>query len=310
MTVINYISVVIPLYNNETYIQEAINSALFHRVVGEVVVVDDCSSDKSVLQVKKLSDPRIKLIELKENRGVSHARNVGVSFSTGRFIAFLDSDDYFLKNRFCEDMKLIQQEEVDIVYNALGSFNEKTKKENELITTLSKNYPPETLLDVFTGIIKEPGHLSLDTMTFKRYCFSKYSFNPSLFLGEDTELIIKMASRYKMHAGELKTPVAIRRIHTKNNSSIRHSQFYSQRERLYFSLINEIGEDIPLKNLNLIRSHYYKFYNIRKTNIQKFYSYFAAMLQTPQIILCKKFHYENFLIHIPLMKKLKQVLSP
>jgi glycosyltransferase involved in cell wall biosynthesis len=90
------ISVIIPMYNAEKYIEGAINSVLQqkdHHFEYEIIVVDDKSIDNSIEIVKKINYPKVILIELKTNSGVSHARNVGMKAAKGEWIQFLDSDD-------------------------------------------------------------------------------------------------------------------------------------------------------------------------------------------------------------------------
>jgi len=87
------ISVVIPLYNKETYIDRAINSVLNQTFQEfEMIIVNDGSTDKSAEVVKSFTDPRIRLIQ-QENAGVSAARNRGIEEAKADLIAFLDSDD-------------------------------------------------------------------------------------------------------------------------------------------------------------------------------------------------------------------------
>jgi teichuronic acid biosynthesis glycosyltransferase TuaG len=90
------ISVIMPCYNSENTVSESIISILSQSFVNfELIVVDDGSIDGTTQVIKRLliHDSRIKLIALKENKGVHHARNVGINFSNGRFLAFCDSDD-------------------------------------------------------------------------------------------------------------------------------------------------------------------------------------------------------------------------
>lgn len=87
------VSVIIPCYNREKYISEAIDSALVQSYPNiEIIVVDDGSTDKSVEVIKKYKESVI-LIEQK-NKGPSAARNVGIQNSRGELLIFLDSDDY------------------------------------------------------------------------------------------------------------------------------------------------------------------------------------------------------------------------
>ncbi len=92
------VSVVIPTYNRKDYLLEAIRSVLAGTFADyELIVVDDSSTDRTVEAVGGL-DRRIRYL-FQENRGVSAARNKGVSISRGKYVAFLDSDDLWKKEK-------------------------------------------------------------------------------------------------------------------------------------------------------------------------------------------------------------------
>lgn len=91
------VSVVIPVYNRQASAERALRSALAQRVPGmEIVVVDDGSQPAFVLPRDLRSHGGIRLIRHDDNRGQSAARNTGVSAAAAEWIAFLDSDDYWL----------------------------------------------------------------------------------------------------------------------------------------------------------------------------------------------------------------------
>ena len=88
------VSVITPTFNDEIFIVETINSVLnqiYQNI--ELVIVDDCSSDKAVEIIKSFRDSRIKLICNDKNRGAAFSRNVALSVSTGDYVAFSDGDD-------------------------------------------------------------------------------------------------------------------------------------------------------------------------------------------------------------------------
>ena len=86
-------SVVIPLYNKAPHIEASLASALADRErVGEVIVVDDGSTDNGAALAERNGDPRVRVIR-QPNGGVSRARNVGIEASRGEWVAFLDADD-------------------------------------------------------------------------------------------------------------------------------------------------------------------------------------------------------------------------
>lgn len=92
------VSVVMPVYNAEPWLARSIDSVLeqSHAAL-ELVAVDDCSSDRSwpMLQDYAARDARVRVIRLQKNTGVAAARNAGIAAATGRYVAFLDSDDWW-----------------------------------------------------------------------------------------------------------------------------------------------------------------------------------------------------------------------
>jgi len=105
------ISVIVPMYNSEKYIRETLASVLEQEAHGfsiEVIVVNDCSTDRSAEIVRSIRDERIVLIELEKKVGPSESRNTGLRHARGEWIEFLDSDDrisndLFHKFRQCMD---------------------------------------------------------------------------------------------------------------------------------------------------------------------------------------------------------------
>ena len=92
------ISVIIPLYNKEHYIQKTLQSVLTQTYQNwEAIIIDDGSTDNSANIVRATIDSRIKFFQ-QENRGVSYTRNRAIDMATGDFIAFLDADDEWMKD--------------------------------------------------------------------------------------------------------------------------------------------------------------------------------------------------------------------
>jgi len=103
------VSVIMPTYNGEKTIQRAIKSVLNQSYKNlEVIVVDDCSQDNTVMVVNSIKDRRIKLIRHNENRNGSAARNTGIKESRGKYIAFLDDDDEWLKEKISKQIKYLK----------------------------------------------------------------------------------------------------------------------------------------------------------------------------------------------------------
>ncbi|EAK0567165.1 glycosyltransferase family 2 protein [Campylobacter jejuni] len=113
------ISIILPTYNVEQYIARAIESCInqtFKNI--EIIVVDDCGSDKSIDIVKEYvkKDDRIKIIHNEENLKLLRARYEGVKVANSPYIMFLDPDDYLELNACEECMKILKNNEIDLLF--------------------------------------------------------------------------------------------------------------------------------------------------------------------------------------------------
>lgn len=112
------ISVLMAVYNCDKYLRESIDSILDQTWSDfEFIIVDDGSTDNSLQILKEYSDPRIKVITYEENKGVAHARNVGLEQCTSEFVALMDADDIALPDRLKLQYEyLMEHDEIDGVY--------------------------------------------------------------------------------------------------------------------------------------------------------------------------------------------------
>lgn len=110
------ISVIVPVYNSEKYINRCLDSILKQKGNFEIVIVDDGSTDSTpqILKEYQKNNSNIKLITQK-NEGVSSARNKGLKASTSKYITFVDSDDWLEPNAFKDSIKLIKKDSPDIL---------------------------------------------------------------------------------------------------------------------------------------------------------------------------------------------------
>ena len=105
------ISVIIPTFNRATTIGYCIKSIINQTYQPyEIIIVDDCSTDRTIEVIKSFNDPKIRVIQLTKRSGAQAARNRGIYESKGEWIAFQDSDDEWRSNKLEEQIKVLNKE--------------------------------------------------------------------------------------------------------------------------------------------------------------------------------------------------------
>lgn len=131
------ISIITPVYNAETFIEETIKSVMDQSYDHwEMILIDDCSTDNTRIKLSKYKqiDNRIKIVHLKENKGPAIARNTGLNQAKGRYIAFLDSDDQWLPHKLDKQLNFMQKKAIAFSYTAynrvqmIGNRKESSKE--------------------------------------------------------------------------------------------------------------------------------------------------------------------------------------
>lgn len=124
----NKISVIIPVYNVELYLDECLKSLLKQTHTNlEIVCVEDCGTDSSlaILERYKTQDSRIKIVRTAQNMGIAHVRNLGLKSATGDYIFYLDSDDYLASDTILEHLlQKILEDDSDFVFSRTATFSE------------------------------------------------------------------------------------------------------------------------------------------------------------------------------------------
>lgn len=121
------ISVIMPAYNCEKFLAKAIKSVQNQTYSNwELIIVDDASTDNTLKIAKnaEIDDQRIKVIKMKQNSGVSVCRNTAVNVAEGRYLAFLDSDDVWSKNKLQHQLDFMQRNQVALCHTAYAFMNE------------------------------------------------------------------------------------------------------------------------------------------------------------------------------------------
>ncbi len=119
------VSIITPCYNSSPFLEETIQSVMNQTFSDwEWLITDDQSTDNSVKIIQKVSDARIVLTISKKNGGAGHARNISLQKAKGRYITFLDADDFW-EPRFLEEMvSFMKKEKAEIAYSNYARCDE------------------------------------------------------------------------------------------------------------------------------------------------------------------------------------------
>lgn len=115
------VSIITPMYNAEHYVAETMDSVLKQTYENwEMIIVDDCSTDQSPDIVKQYAkkDGRIRYYRNTQNLGVAKSRNAAIEFATGRYIAFLDSDDRWLPGKLEKQLTYMKEHQSVFCFSA------------------------------------------------------------------------------------------------------------------------------------------------------------------------------------------------
>lgn len=127
------VSIVIPVYNGEEYLEKTVNSILSQLYTNfELILVNDGSSDnsKEIINALIIKDKRIKAFH-KENGGVAAARNYGINKAEGDLIAFCDQDDLWLPAKLSQQIPLFKNQKVGLVYCGAIAYYSNLNKEKK-----------------------------------------------------------------------------------------------------------------------------------------------------------------------------------
>lgn len=135
-------SIIVPSFNSERTIEDTLVSIENQSYKNwECLIIDDHSSDFSVNIIRKVCkrNNKFKLVILKDNGGVSRARNIGIEMSKGRFICFLDSDDLWEIDFLKKSLNLLIQSKCKLTYSSYIRFLDSNKK------FFFRKYPPKLI---------------------------------------------------------------------------------------------------------------------------------------------------------------------
>lgn len=244
-------SIIIPLYNKAYYIDKSIISVLNQTFTEfELIVVNDGSTDDSLDRIGHFKDARLKIIN-QQNAGVSIARNNGVKRAEYDYVAFLDADDWW-DEHFLEEMKLLIENYPEAGIYGCNYYYVKNGKSRLADKGLEKGFTAGYInyFKVYAKTFCVPFNCSF--VIVDKDAFNTFGgFNPALKFGEDIDLWIRLALKYKV--SYLNKPLAYSNQDVEtNNRALGIKKLYNKESFYIFNLSyleNEEKKNKDIKRL-------------------------------------------------------------
>jgi glycosyltransferase involved in cell wall biosynthesis len=195
------VSIIIPSYNHEKYVEEAIESILVQTFQDfEIVITDDASADATVKLIKKYDDPRIKLICFEENRGACAAANSCIQNSTGELIALLNSDDVFVSSKLEKQVNFLDKhQEIGAVFSYAQTIDDEGNKIDHGYKKLFIQ-PNRTRFEWLNFFFFNLNCLCHPSILIRRTCYDQIGLYDERFAQlPDYDQWIRLCMKYEIH---------------------------------------------------------------------------------------------------------------
>ena len=135
------VAIILPNYNSSEFIKKTLDSILSQSYKNwKLYLVDDHSNLKTVKLLKKIKNKKIKIYFLKKNKGAGFCRNLAINKSKSHYLAFIDSDDVWHKDKLKLQINFMEKNQHNFTYSYYKTYNHKTKKTNKIITPENFNF--------------------------------------------------------------------------------------------------------------------------------------------------------------------------
>lgn len=197
------VSVIMPVFNTEKYVAEAIESVFSQTFRDlELICIDDGSSDRSVEVIKSFGD-RVLLLQNEQNCGIGKSRNRGMAVAKGRFIAFIDADDIWRPEKLEKQLKQFEKDSsLSVCFSMMQCF-------------LSPELPEEIRKIRFCPTEPTPGYIAGTVILTREVMERVGAFNEQLRIGEFIDWYTK-AQDAGFKSAKLDDVLYLRRIHETN----------------------------------------------------------------------------------------------
>ena len=280
------VSVIMPSYNYEEYISEAIESVLEQTFDDfELIIIDDASKDNSKKIIQSFDKKNIKIRSFfhKENQGLAKTVNECIKKAKGKYISYFSSDDIWSKEKLEKQLEILEKDEDLIVWSEGLIVDAKSDFTGELFTQIHSALNRKKSGDIFEELLKN-NYICGQSLIYKRENLKNVRFDEHLKYLGDYKFIVDLAKEYKFYF--IPEPLVMYRIHGRNTIFSDRIGWKKEDIRIRNYFLQEYGDEISYKVKGRIL-----------LNISKGYSYIGEKEKAKQNIYqamkCNPFYWAN-----------------
>jgi glycosyltransferase involved in cell wall biosynthesis len=247
------VSVIIPVYNGERYLEQTIQSVITQTENRwEIIIVNDGSTDAS----QKILDAQQAVLKERchiitsQNKGVSCARNTAVRFSTGKYIAFLDQDDLWHSEKLDKQIQVLSDNtSIDLIYSNESVINDKGDLIKNSVLNLNRQHRGR----VFHNLLFD-NFIPISSVMMRKDLFEQIGgFNEDYYLAEDFDFLLKVAEKGRFDF--IDEPLLHYREHQQSGTAYKIDRIMTES----FRILDYWCERCP----GLYRRFFFKYYRFK-----------------------------------------------
>jgi glycosyltransferase involved in cell wall biosynthesis len=252
------VSVIVPVYNRAAMVGRAIESVLGQTFQDlEVIVVDDGSTDDSMAVVRAIADPRVRLIQHDRNRGIPAARNSGVEAATGRYLAWLDSDDLARPTRLAVQRDYLEANgAVAMIGSCAGAIRAGGSRK------LRPRRPPYEHDRIVATLLFRSAFQQSSIMG-RAEILRRYPYRPEFPVCEDVDMFIRLTRDHR--TANLRDVLIDRRLHAGQTVHEESPKVAAMKKVLFRESLSRLGIDPDDDDLD----RHVLLGNIKKTPVNR-----------------------------------------
>ena len=252
------VSIIINCFNGQDYLKHCLQSIFDQSYKNwEIIFWDNKSTDKSYEIIKSYKDKRIKYYKAKKHTLLYRARNLALKKTNGKFITFLDVDDFWHKDNLKIKVRNLYYSKYSFAYSNFKLFNEIS---NKYINIKNKQYTKDQLEQTLKSY-----NIGFLTTIFKKEVFDNFKFNPKYHIIGDFDFIFRVLTKHKFLF--IKDYLCYYRIHNKNESRKKKKLHISELKHFINHNKNtKLAQRKNFKYIKNLKNYYEGYYNLCKKN--------------------------------------------